>query len=253
MADQEVIKHTKKVLSVMTHKEHSLGAKLREIALEVAVIVFAVSTSIWLHGVSEHRHEQEKVKTFLLGLKNDLLTNTESLKKESKFVRERRDVLAYLAALDPAASPDRAVFDAAMNKLMYPRFGVFLQAGRYESFKSSGRLMNIENEKLLQDIVFEFETGVRAIQGGEALTRDMYGNFRSYIDEGIDAGVDPIKLVTAPKGKRLLNAMAATVLEDYRVMGERQDAMVRQIDVLFPDEAVKALPSPPTSPAAAAP
>lgn len=239
MADQEVIKHTKRVLSALSSKEHSLGARLREIALEVVIIVFAVSTSIWLHGVSEHRHEQEKVKTFLLGLQNDLKNNSESLKKKTEVVRERTEAFAYLAALDPVSNPDRAAFARAIEKVSDPDFGVFLQAGRYESFKSSGRLMNIENEQLLQRIVFEFETGIRSIQGGEARTRDMYAAFRTYLDEGIDAGVDPFKLITAPKGKRLTRAMAATVLADYRVMRERQGTIVRQIDEMFPGHAAK--------------
>jgi hypothetical protein len=245
MADQEVIKHTKKVLSVMTHKEHSLGAKLREIALEVAIIVFAVSTSIWLHGISEHHHEQQRVKTFLLGLKNDLHTNINSLNNESARVRERKDVYAYLAALDPAAPLDRERFDRALGELMFPHWGAKLLAGRYESFKSSGRLMNIENEKLLQNIVYEFETGVRGVQAGEAYTRGLYENFKIYIDEGVDAGTDPFKLVTAPKGKRLLKAMSATVLNDYRVMGERHTTILKQIDDMFPGEGALARPAAP--------
>lgn len=233
MADQEVIKHTEKVLSVMAHKEHTILAKLREIALEVVVIVFAVSTSIGLHGVSEHRHDQEKVKTFLLGLKNDLHTNTMSSTKETQSLRERTAAFAYLAGLDPTTVPDRNEFAQAMEKVSDPRFGVFSQSGRYESFKSSGRLMSIEDEKLLQMIVFAVETGISIIRGGEIVTGAAFNNFRTYIDEGNDAGVAPFKLVTAPKGKRLCRAMANTVLADYRATGERYAAIDKQIDALF--------------------
>lgn len=237
MADQEVIKHTKKVISVVKHAEHSVGQKVREIALEVLIIVFAVSASIWLHGISEHRHEQQKVKTFLLGLKNDLQTNSASLKKESEVVRERTQVFTYLAGLDAGSQPDKAEFAMALDKVMFPRFGVFLQAGRYESFKSSGRLMNIENEQLLQSIVYEFETGMRAVHGGEAFTKERYAQFRNFMDDGIDAGIDPLKLITSPKGRRLCHAMTATALDDYRVMDERLGEIVKKINAMYPEEA----------------
>jgi hypothetical protein len=71
MADQEIAKHTKNIWAVV-RSPHGFWHKVREMLLEIAIIVFAVSMSIWLHSVGEHRHEQAQVKTFLLGLKRDL-------------------------------------------------------------------------------------------------------------------------------------------------------------------------------------
>lgn len=41
-------------------------------ALELVTIVFAVTFRIWLHGLSERRHEQQQVKTFLVGLSTSI-------------------------------------------------------------------------------------------------------------------------------------------------------------------------------------
>lgn len=71
MADQEIAKHTKKIWAVV-RSPHGFWHKVREMLLEIAIIVFAVSMSIWLHSVGEHRHEQAQVKSFLLGLKRDI-------------------------------------------------------------------------------------------------------------------------------------------------------------------------------------
>ena len=73
----EITKHTKKIYSTVKNSEHSLGEKLKEIIIEVSIIVFAVSLSIWLHSWSEHRHQQSEVKSFLTNLKNDLKKDIE--------------------------------------------------------------------------------------------------------------------------------------------------------------------------------
>ena len=243
MADQEVIKHTKKVLSVLSHKEHSLVAKLREIALEVVIIVFAVSTSIWLHGVSEHRHDQEKVKSFLLGLKQDLRTNIAGLERESRAVAEQARAYTYLHDLEPAAAPDMVKFEAALPTVYMPRYGAFLQEARYQSFKSSGRLANIENEHLMHEIALEFETGVTVIRYEEKVGQQYHAEFRKFINDAVDVGADRYKLITSPKGKRICRDMRLNALEDYAAMASRMAAIIKQIDAEYPDEATKAAPA----------
>jgi hypothetical protein len=65
MAEQEIIKHTKKVYKIWNSKEHSRWQKIKEFFIEILIIVFAVTISIWLHNWSEHRNQQEDVKVFL--------------------------------------------------------------------------------------------------------------------------------------------------------------------------------------------
>jgi len=83
MADQEVIKHVKRSYELWFSKEYSFWHKLKEFALEVFIIVFAVSLSIWLHDRSEHQHEQEEVKSFLLGLKHNLQGDIAEMEKDT--------------------------------------------------------------------------------------------------------------------------------------------------------------------------
>ena len=110
MAELEVAKHGKNVIHLIGKKEHKLADKLREIALEIAIIVFAVSMSIWLHGLSEHHHKQQEVRSFLLGLKGDLARDADKLAEMKTAYREFDANHAYLAGLDPAASPDCPLF-----------------------------------------------------------------------------------------------------------------------------------------------
>ena len=75
MAEQEIVKHTKKVYKIWNSKEHGFWFKLKEFLIEISIIVFAVSLSIWLHERSEHATQQQEVKEFLTGLRQDLLSD----------------------------------------------------------------------------------------------------------------------------------------------------------------------------------
>ena len=112
MADQEIAKHTKKMWTVLG-SEHGVWHKVREMLLEIVIIVFAVSMSIWLHSVGEHRHEQAQVKTFLLGLKRDIQSDLAQVNEIVAFHHASDQRFAYLASLDPSEPPDRAKFNAA--------------------------------------------------------------------------------------------------------------------------------------------
>src|ERR1700749_2090837 len=80
----EVTKHTKKIYKTVKDKEHSFAEKAKEVIVEICIIVFAVTLSIWLHEWSEQRHEQKVATEFLKGLKQDLLTDIKLLEENKK-------------------------------------------------------------------------------------------------------------------------------------------------------------------------
>jgi hypothetical protein len=101
MAELEVAKHGKNVIHLMTKKEHTVAHRIREIVIEMLTIVFAVSMSIWLHGLSEHHHQQQEVEAFLVGLKADLAADVRQLEGTRNSYHGFDANYAYLASLDP--------------------------------------------------------------------------------------------------------------------------------------------------------
>lgn len=79
---EEITKHSEKIYKTVKNKEHTLGEKVKEIIIEIFIIVFAVTLSIGLHSWSEHKHQQEEVSVFLNNLKNDLKDDVKSLNIE---------------------------------------------------------------------------------------------------------------------------------------------------------------------------
>src|SRR6476660_3534227 len=103
MAEQEVIKHTKKIYKTWFSKEHSFWHKLGEFGVEILIIVFAVTISIWFHNWSEHAHQQAEVKEFLEGLKIDLLSDIDEMKGDKSSYEKQKRIFSYLASLKIAS------------------------------------------------------------------------------------------------------------------------------------------------------
>ena len=73
MAEDEIIKkHTKAVYEAWKDPAKDWRHKVKEVFLEIIIIVFAVTVSIWLHNWSEDIKDRKAEKVFLTGLKGDI-------------------------------------------------------------------------------------------------------------------------------------------------------------------------------------
>lgn len=240
MAELEVAKHGKNVIHLMTKKEHKVSHRIREIAVEIAIIVFAVSMSIWLHGVSEHHHQQQEVRTFLLGLKSDLADDAASLAGIKEGYRGFDANYAYLASLDPDKQPDWAKFRTAYAGFDSNWFFIPTRS-RYDGFLMSGKLANIEDQKLLTAILNLYQSLLPQIQTSEGgwLTRQR--KLRDYRDDKLEADDDMAhyRFLTAPKAKRLVGQMQSNpqLYERYQAYIDQSRQIIKTIDALYPDQA----------------
>lgn len=127
--------------------------------LEILIIVFAVSLSIWLHSLSEHSHKAAEVKTFLTGLKIDLKSDVLEMKKDREMFVGSKKAFSYLRSLkkgQPAESD-------SINKYgpyMFNSTGLVANNSRFEGFKSSGKIGTIENLKIQNDIMDLYQENI---------------------------------------------------------------------------------------------
>jgi hypothetical protein len=209
MAELEVAKHGRNIVQLAAKKEHPVAHKIREIAIEIVTIVFAVSLSIWLHGWSEHRHEQQQVRSFLLGLRTDLQTDIDGLRSISTNYHGFDDNFKLLAKLEPNHGPD-ARFDEAYAKADISASFV-PRNSRFEGFRQSGKLTNIENLELLDDILTLYQSDYPAIQRSQGGWSSRQQRLRAYLDDVLesDSSEQHYKALTTPRGKRMLTGMIA--------------------------------------------
>ncbi|MBS1661899.1 MAG: hypothetical protein JST68_12705 [Bacteroidetes bacterium] len=162
MAEQEVVKHTEKVYKIWTGKEHSFWHKCKEFLIEIFIIVFAVSISIWFHNRSEHAHQQEDVKKFLLGLKGDLTHDIQEMQGDRTSYLQQKAAFEYITNVKPEEGFNIDSLKRHRNWILNTT-GLNPNNGRFEGFKASGRIGNIENDSLQNDIMDLYQENIVAL------------------------------------------------------------------------------------------
>jgi hypothetical protein len=162
MAEDEVIKHTKKIYKTWMSRDIPFWHKISEFLIEILIIVFAVTISIWFHNLSEHRHEQEDVKYFLEGLKSDLTSDIKEMKSDKESYLLQKTLFSYLSHLKISEPVNPDTLRKYRNWLLNTT-GLNPNDGRFEGFKSSGKIGTIENKELQNDIMDLYEEDIPAL------------------------------------------------------------------------------------------
>jgi len=148
----EIIKHSRKILNNFKIKDLPFISKAKKISIEIFIIVFAVSFSIWLHGMNEYKREQKEVKMFYINTKEDLEQDIKWLKSD---VEEYRKEEARLSDIFNLSTLKLDSLKQRNVDIAFPMH-VFMNKinnGNYEGFKSSGKIGFIENEDLKKAIL----------------------------------------------------------------------------------------------------
>jgi hypothetical protein len=174
----EIIKHTKKIYSEMNNKKHSFKEKAKEVLSEILIIVFAVTLSIWLHSWSEERHQQKDAQTFLIGLKEDLQNDISNLENTKNLLNKTQQQISFVLHLTPkkmdSIKANHQQINSGTNFI-----NTLVNNGRYEGFKSSGKINTIENQNIRNKILSYYQQTIPQI----ALVEESYEKLTSrYVD-----------------------------------------------------------------------
>ena len=161
MAEQEVIKHTKKVFGLWT-TDKAVWHKIGDFLLEIFIIVFAITVSIYFHDRSELRHQRHETKQFLVGLRQDLRTDIEEMNqdKNSFMLSERAFKYITNRKLNEALNPDTI---RKYSGSIFNTTGLVPNSGRFEGFKSSGKIGTIENKELQNNIMDLYQENIPSL------------------------------------------------------------------------------------------
>ena len=158
MAEQEVIKHTKKIVGLWS-SEKGFWHKAGEFLLEIFIIVFAVTVSIYFHDWSEAKHQRHETKEFLLGLKQDLQTDIAEMNEDKKSFEVSGKAFNYITSrkLNEQLKAD------TLKKYygwIFNTTGLVPNSGRFEGFKSSGKIGTITNKDLQNNIMDIYQENI---------------------------------------------------------------------------------------------
>ena len=158
MAEQEVIKHAKKAFGIWNTKS-PFWHKVGELLLEIFIIVFAITLSIYFHDRSELRHQRHDTKEFLLGLKQDLQTDIAEMRQDMASFATSRKAFTYITGrkLNEPLNNDTIRKYAGW---IFNTTGLVPNSGRFEGFKSAGKVGTIENRELQNNIMDLYQENI---------------------------------------------------------------------------------------------
>ena len=182
----EILKHTKKAFAVMKNSDSSFGHKVQEVLLEIGIIVFAVSLSIWLHSWSEYRHQQAEVMEFLTDIKDDLKQDVERLKEaKKKLVKNIKDYQFIYSLTEAKIDSLKKVGGVDMDFSSDISLTQFSTAD-YEGFKSSGKIGQIENKFLKRQVLEYYQDLTTGTNGFEKIRAEYFLKILNSIEEDLE-------------------------------------------------------------------
>ncbi|MHA4809047.1 hypothetical protein ACX0G9_13115 [Flavitalea flava] len=237
----EITKHTRKAYGAIKDSSKKWTEKVTEILIEICIIVFAVSLSIWFHKRSEHAKEQADVKEFLLGLKTDLNGTIASGKDAIEGYKDSKERFTWLSSLSRNRKPNTDSLNKYFD-LIYSSPVFISYSSRYEGFKSSGKLEQIENKKLLDAILDFYQQDIPTCKGTVGAWDAMRNQLHNLVIDNLvrneDGTDNRFQVVTMPKAHNLCESLIpwGQLFERHEILIKDAQGIVRQIDETYPEK-----------------
>jgi hypothetical protein len=160
MAENEIVKHVEAAYQALQKPNTNWLHKLKEVLIEIGIIVFAVSLSIWFHNWSDSLHERHEEKEFLTGMKTDIQADLANARGDSSFYATQLYRLKYFqrVAIGQPLSPDSI---KTYQSVFFSNTNFEPHISRYEGLKGSGKLGIIENSDLRNNIINLHEEAIK--------------------------------------------------------------------------------------------
>ena len=182
MAENEIVKHVEAAYKAVKNPETHWLHKLREVGIEIFIIVFAVSLSIWFHNWSDNLHEHKEEKEFLTGLEKDVRADLEAAQAESAFYSRQLYRLRYFQRIAAGEAPNSDSM-AAYQRVLFSATDLVPHISRYEGLKGSGKFGIIENTELLNNIINLHEVTITYVEKLNGSYTDYINRVGTFIQE----------------------------------------------------------------------
>ena len=231
MAEDEIVKHSRKIYKTWFNNELSIWHKISEFLIEMLIIIFAVTISIWFHNLSEHRHQQHEVKQFLDGLKADLTQDIKEMNDDKQSFINQRIIFSYLAKLKINEIPNKDTLNKYHNWL-FNNTVLNPNDGRFQGFKSSGKIGTIENNKLQNDIMDLYEEDIPSLLMSTSGYNTFKQEFIELVFEDTKRLTDStVNMIDVLRSDEVFNFTKSLSTPDQVI--ERYDRCIQQINKII--------------------
>jgi hypothetical protein len=234
MSEGEVHKHVRRAYKIWRNPAVHWKEKIFEIFIEILIIVFAVSLSLYLERWREKSHDRQIEKHFLTGLKNDLQNDITELTSDAEIYHQSANAFKYFYSTNHY-SPD---------SIRFYRFALvdFTQlipnTNRYEALKSSGKLDVIENVALMDSIVDLYQDKIPGLievfikPFNEFRWHELFSFLDNHLVTDSDGNQNFEEVLHLPVAKNYLSRWdyLLRISERYHMLIDASNNIIHQID-----------------------
>jgi Family of unknown function (DUF6090) len=233
--EEDIQGHTKKAFQKWNEKGLTLWQRVKAVAIEIAIMVFAVTLSISFNNMSNKRQQNNDTKDFLLGLKADLTEDIKEMEADKKAYVKKTAAFQYFTKLkmkEPVSKDSLKKY----GNTVFSMAELMPNNGRFEGFKSSGRIGNIDNKVLQNDIMDLYQENIPILL---YITHDyvkMQKELSNYITENrkriTDTTTNFSSLTKDDKVRNRCVILAATedIFERYDLCINKMKKIIVEID-----------------------
>lgn len=159
MSEHSVLKHASRAFKLIRNSETPWRKKIGGIVMEILIIVFAVSLTLYLEKWQEHKSEERQKREFLRGLLADLSGDLKEMKFDSSSYHTCLNAYRYFLRPTPYTYDSMSVY----SWTLYNTTDLSPNISRIETFKASGKIAFFENEALLNAIMDYYQEVIPAL------------------------------------------------------------------------------------------
>lgn len=182
MAENEIVKHVEAAYKALQKPHTNWLHKLKEVLIEIGIIVFAVTLSIWFHNWSDSLHEHQEEKEFLIGMKQDIQADLENARGDSDFYATQLYRLNYFQRV-AINQPLNADSMTTYQGVFFSNTNLEPHISRYEGLKGSGKLGIIENNDLRENIINLHEEAIKHAEILDGYYTDYINRLGNFVQE----------------------------------------------------------------------
>ena len=238
--EHEITGHSLKAYRIWKNPHMTAWKKVREIAIEVLIIVFAVSLAAFLERRREVSNEQHQVKEFLLGLRTDLKSDIAEMQEDLKSYQRYNTLFTYLGNVK---GTDKPLLDSVhkYERGLWSMTELIVNNGRYEGFKSSGKVIQISNLGLQNDILDLYQESIPTLIASTSAYKENKLLFFRYLNENIrrltDGSTNQLDVLGSDVAKNMSLILSSTeeIVERYNSVIDKSKKIMDEIGKEYPE------------------
>ncbi len=182
--ENEIKDFWEKASDIWSNTTVSIWGKLRKITIEMSIIIGSILLAQYIERIREKNHELREAKEFLIGLKEDISADVAEVNENLDNYTEYKSLYSFLGDFDIKKLPNKDTLNDLMLRI---RGNSYLRpnTSRYEGFKSSGKLDQIDNKQLLNHILQFYQKEIPKLESSTSSWVDYHRKLNDYMVEHI--------------------------------------------------------------------